>query len=126
MSNTHRFLIFLMIAFSSACLASALICVLGEDSKSKLGEELVLKIEDFKTKNGRYPEIVEFNEWLDERHGNYFGYSPRSYSSYELGYQSFALGESVTYDTKLKCWWPGSPIDVIYMKSKYRCKREHN
>ena len=73
-----------------------------EDLLIKKGNQIVLKIEEFKNKNGRLPySLNEIN--IQEKIEGPFYYEKKDNNSYVLWFGT-ELGESTTYDSKLKRW----------------------
>ena len=73
-----------------------------EDLLIKKGNQIVLKIEEFKNKNERLPySLNEIN--IQERLEGPFYYEKKDSNNYILWFGT-ELGESTTYDSKLKQW----------------------
>jgi len=73
-----------------------------EDSKEKIGNQVIEKIENFRVKNNRLPERLDDIGVEEKLEGPIF-YEKKSADEYEI-YYGLELGESRTYNSKTKKW----------------------
>lgn len=88
------FLLLIMICFSN------LSC--GSSDKVTKGNEAVIKIEEFKNKNGRLPNSLSEVGIVETESGPIY-YEKKNDSKYILWFGK-ELGESITYDSDTKQW----------------------
>lgn len=77
--------------------------VIGSD-KRQLGDEVVSKVEAYKTSHGKLPDSLSDIGIKETEEGPIY-YQKISDDRYEVWYGA-ALGESVTYDSQMKEWLP--------------------
>jgi hypothetical protein len=89
----------------AAAVLSFAFCSCGlysEDSRVKEGNELIAKIERFRSEKGRLPaSLAELG--IKEKEEGPLYYSKRGESDYVVWFGT-TLGESVTYDSRSKKW----------------------
>jgi len=71
-------------------------------TKQKLGEQAVARIEQFRRSNGRLPNSLAEAGSPDSEHGQVF-YCIRTDNDYFISYES-EPGQGHTYDSKIKTW----------------------
>ena len=95
--NIKFFLTFLLL--TTICFSS-LNC--GFSDKTTKGNEAIIKIEEFKSKNGKLPNSLSEVEIVETENGPIY-YERKNDSKYILWFGK-ELGESVTYDSDTKQW----------------------
>lgn len=72
------------------------------ESKQKLGEEIIAKIETYKKTNGYLPNHLKDIGIIEKEEGPIY-YTKQNDTTYTI-YYGLGLGESMVYDFKTKKW----------------------